>query len=103
MTDDQYRLYGQLPPDEVLAELEQLEATQEIDTGPSELEVVRMQMVDWRNGFLAMSGVALTLCLVGYLWADLVTAPGACPAPVTDVMQLQPAEIRSRASEVYEL
>jgi hypothetical protein len=111
MTDDQYRLYGQLPPDEVLAELEQLEATQEIPSimgeplhaGPDELELVRLRLADWRNAYFAMTALALALCIAGYFWAGRVTTPGVCPAPVTDVMQLKPAEIRSRASEVYEL
>lgn len=106
MTDDQYRLYGQLPPDEFLAELESLEYTQEIPApaGPSLFPVVAPKRTN--DGLvLGLTGACVVLLLaLLYMCAKAapLTVRPACAAPTPaeqhgTVMQLDPEIIRGNA------
>lgn len=93
MTDDQYRMYGQLPPDEFLAELEGLEAPQE--TPEPRYATLERELVRREHWILGLAGG----CVVLFLWVLYLAtayAPIGAPTPCArEVMEL--------GTEVHEL
>lgn len=113
MTDDEYRLHGQLPPDEFLAELESLEDTQDMEpmrdwrqSHAQQLTRLSARVQRRENWIQGLAGACLVLFLMVLYLAvhyDPLLPPACAPALPESVMQLDPDAIRGSAREVYEL